>query len=180
MPTMAFKPTWSNSFCTASRLKLDCTEAEAAAAAALEVEESWWRCTPPFEGCSGASGRGVPPRMSAIVGAHAGAWSRSRFSAAAAARVSLMRLGVAVQIAFERKGLKPGFHVTLSRVETRRFQAMGQLSSTCSAPPRRQEHSRRHRLLHAARIRRSTDLTAAASAAHATASQQRTGAPLGR
>ncbi len=37
-------------------------------------------------------------------------------------------LGVrAVQVAFESKGLKPGFHFIGSRVETRRFQAMGQL-----------------------------------------------------
>jgi hypothetical protein len=32
--------------------------------------------------------------------------------------------------------LKPGNHLIGSRVETRRFQAMGQLYSTCTAPPR--------------------------------------------
>jgi hypothetical protein len=36
---------------------------------------------------------------------------------------------------FDGKGLKPGFHLIGSMVETRRFQAMGQLDSTCTAPP---------------------------------------------
>jgi hypothetical protein len=31
---------------------------------------------------------------------------------------------VAIQVAFESKGLKPGFHFIVSRVETRRFQAL--------------------------------------------------------
>jgi hypothetical protein len=42
---------------------------------------------------------------------------------------------VAVQVEFESKGLKPGFHFTGSSVETRRFQAMGKLHSTCTASP---------------------------------------------
>jgi hypothetical protein len=33
-------------------------------------------------------------------------------------------LDVAVQVAFESKGLKPGYHFIGSRVETRRFQAL--------------------------------------------------------
>jgi hypothetical protein len=38
---------------------------------------------------------------------------------------------VAVQVdPFESKGLKPVYHFSGSRVETRRFQAMGQLDST--------------------------------------------------
>jgi hypothetical protein len=46
------------------------------------------------------------------------------------------RQGVAVQVnPFESKGLKPVTHFIVSRVETRRFQAMGQLDSTCTAPP---------------------------------------------
>jgi hypothetical protein len=45
--------------------------------------------------------------------------------------------GVAVQVEFESKGLKPVSHLIGSRVETRRFQAMGQLDSTCTAPPGR-------------------------------------------
>jgi hypothetical protein len=44
---------------------------------------------------------------------------------------------VALQVAFESKGLKPGYHISGSRVETRRFQAMGQLHPTCTASPRR-------------------------------------------
>jgi hypothetical protein len=45
------------------------------------------------------------------------------------------RLGVAaVQVAFESKGLKPGYHILSARVETRRLQATGQLESTCTAP----------------------------------------------
>jgi hypothetical protein len=36
--------------------------------------------------------------------------------------------GVAVQVAFESKGLKPVFHFIGSRVETRRFQAMGRVN----------------------------------------------------
>jgi hypothetical protein len=44
--------------------------------------------------------------------------------------------GVAAQdAAFESKCLKPGYHISGSRVETRRFQAMGQADSTCTAPP---------------------------------------------
>jgi hypothetical protein len=31
--------------------------------------------------------------------------------------------------------LKPGYHISGSRVKTRRFQARGQLNSTCTAPP---------------------------------------------
>jgi hypothetical protein len=49
------------------------------------------------------------------------------------------RHAVAVQVAFESKGLKPVFHLSASRVETRRFQATSichQLGSTCTAPPR--------------------------------------------
>jgi hypothetical protein len=42
--------------------------------------------------------------------------------------------GVAVQVAFESKGLKPVFHFTGARVETGRFQAMGQPHSSCTAP----------------------------------------------
>jgi hypothetical protein len=42
--------------------------------------------------------------------------------------------GVAVQVAFESKGLKPLFHFTGPRVVTRRFQAMGKLDSTCTSP----------------------------------------------
>jgi hypothetical protein len=39
--------------------------------------------------------------------------------------------GVAAQVALESKGLKPGYHILSgSRVETRRFQAMGKLDST--------------------------------------------------
>jgi hypothetical protein len=47
---------------------------------------------------------------------------------------------VAVQVVFETKGLKPGFHFTGSRVETRRFQAMGQLDSTRTTPPVQRPH----------------------------------------
>jgi hypothetical protein len=36
--------------------------------------------------------------------------------------------GVAVQVAFESKGLKPVFHLIGSRVETRCYQAMGQFN----------------------------------------------------
>ena len=42
---------------------------------------------------------------------------------------------VAVQVAFESKGLKPVSRLTGPMVETRRFQAMGQLHSSCAAPP---------------------------------------------
>jgi hypothetical protein len=42
---------------------------------------------------------------------------------------------VAVQVAFESKGLKPVSHLIGLRVETRRFQAMGKLDSPCTAPP---------------------------------------------
>jgi hypothetical protein len=42
----------------------------------------------------------------------------------------LLSLGVAVQVAFESKGLKTGNHFIGSMVETRRFQAIGQLDST--------------------------------------------------
>jgi hypothetical protein len=37
-----------------------------------------------------------------------------------------LRHGVAAQVAFESKGLKPDSHLIGSRFETRRFQAMGQ------------------------------------------------------
>jgi hypothetical protein len=47
---------------------------------------------------------------------------------------------VAVQVEFESKRLKPGFHFIGSRVETRRFQAMGQLKSTCYSPTMRNTH----------------------------------------
>jgi hypothetical protein len=43
--------------------------------------------------------------------------------------------GVAVQVEFESKLWNRVFHFMGSRVETRRFQAMGQLDSTCTAPP---------------------------------------------
>jgi hypothetical protein len=47
--------------------------------------------------------------------------------------------GVAVQVAFESIGLKPGFHFIGSRVETRRFQARGSagfnVCSPTAAPP---------------------------------------------
>jgi hypothetical protein len=45
----------------------------------------------------------------------------------AEARHLLQSLGVAVQVAFDSKGLKPGNHFTGSRVETRRFRSMGRL-----------------------------------------------------
>ena len=65
--------------------------------------------------------------------------------------------GVAVQVAFGRQILKPVFHLIGSRVqkrlrkvkkrlrkgETRRFQAMGKLYSTCIAPPGCTPRSRR-------------------------------------
>jgi hypothetical protein len=41
-----------------------------------------------------------------------------------------------LQLAFESTGLKPGFHFIGGRVETGRFQAVGQLDSTRTAPPR--------------------------------------------
>jgi hypothetical protein len=44
------------------------------------------------------------------------------------------RLAVAVQVAFERQTLKPGFHLIGARVETRRLSAMGQGESTCTKP----------------------------------------------
>jgi hypothetical protein len=44
------------------------------------------------------------------------------------------RLDVAVQVAFERQALKPGIHLTGSRVQTRRFQAMGQLIFNVYSP----------------------------------------------
>jgi hypothetical protein len=44
---------------------------------------------------------------------------------------------VAVQVESERKTLKPEYHFSGSRFETGRFQAMGQLRSTCTPPPRR-------------------------------------------
>jgi hypothetical protein len=45
---------------------------------------------------------------------------------------------VAAQVAFGNQTLKPVFHFVGSRLETRRFQAMGQLDSRiCAAPPRR-------------------------------------------
>jgi hypothetical protein len=47
------------------------------------------------------------------------------------------RPGVAVQVEFEKHNFKPLFlkHLIGSRVETRRFRAMGQLNSTCTVPP---------------------------------------------
>jgi hypothetical protein len=39
-----------------------------------------------------------------------------------------------VQVAFCKQTLKPGFHLIGSRVETGRFQAMGQLHSPCTPP----------------------------------------------
>jgi hypothetical protein len=43
-------------------------------------------------------------------------------------RLEVVRQGVAVQVdPFESKGLKPGYHITGARVETRRFQARGEL-----------------------------------------------------
>jgi hypothetical protein len=50
--------------------------------------------------------------------------------------------GVALQVAFERQTLKPTFSLDrLSVVGLKGFRlwAMGQLDSTCSAPPRRQQ-----------------------------------------
>jgi hypothetical protein len=44
-------------------------------------------------------------------------------------------LDVAVQVEFKSQTLKPVFHFIGSRLETRRFQAMGQLDSTFTAPP---------------------------------------------
>jgi hypothetical protein len=44
--------------------------------------------------------------------------------------------GVAVQVAFVKsKGLKSGNHLIGSRLETRPFQAQGQLDSTRTDPP---------------------------------------------
>jgi hypothetical protein len=37
--------------------------------------------------------------------------------------------GVAAQVAFEKHILKPGNHFTASKVETKRFQPMGQLKA---------------------------------------------------
>jgi hypothetical protein len=45
--------------------------------------------------------------------------------------LALNRSGAAQIDPFESKGLKPVSHFIGSRVETRRFQAMGQLDSTC-------------------------------------------------
>ena len=45
------------------------------------------------------------------------------------------RQGVVVRVEFESKGLKAGFHLIGSKVEIMRFQAVGQLHSTCTAPP---------------------------------------------
>jgi hypothetical protein len=42
---------------------------------------------------------------------------------------------VAVQVEFERQNLKPGYYLIGSRFEAGSFQAMGQLDSTCTAPP---------------------------------------------
>jgi hypothetical protein len=44
------------------------------------------------------------------------------------------RHGVAVHVAFESKSLKPVSHLKGSRVETGRFQAVGQLNSTRTQP----------------------------------------------
>jgi hypothetical protein len=44
-------------------------------------------------------------------------------------------LAAAVQVdPFESKGLKPGYHVSGARVETRRVQAVGQLDSSGTVP----------------------------------------------
>jgi hypothetical protein len=56
------------------------------------------------------------------------------------APLQLIHLGVAVHVAFERRILKPVFHLIGARVETRRLSAMaamGQGESTCAAPPQR-------------------------------------------
>ena len=42
---------------------------------------------------------------------------------------------VVVQVEFESKIWKPGFHLIDSRFETRRLQAIDKLRSTCTAPP---------------------------------------------
>jgi hypothetical protein len=42
---------------------------------------------------------------------------------------------VQVQVEFARHNLKPGDQFIGSRVETKRLQAMGQVDSTCTAPP---------------------------------------------
>ena len=42
---------------------------------------------------------------------------------------------VAVQVEFEKQALKPGYHFTGSRVETRRFRAVTQLDSARVQPP---------------------------------------------
>jgi hypothetical protein len=61
--------------------------------------------------------RTFPPRS----GSTLLSWSRST-------------LDVAVQVEFGKQILQPGFDFIGSRFETRRFQAMGQLNSTCTAP----------------------------------------------
>jgi hypothetical protein len=44
--------------------------------------------------------------------------------------------GVAAQVdPLGKQTLKPGYHISGSRVETGRFQAVGRLHSTCTAPP---------------------------------------------
>jgi hypothetical protein len=49
---------------------------------------------------------------------------------------------VAVQVEIESKTLKPGNHMSFSRVESMRFQAQGQVDSTCKVPPNvRQERA---------------------------------------
>jgi hypothetical protein len=42
---------------------------------------------------------------------------------------------VAVQVAFESKGLKSGCHIPGSGVETRRFHAQGKMDSICAVQP---------------------------------------------
>jgi hypothetical protein len=62
---------------------------------------------------------------------HDGGLERRRVQA------TVRRRNVAVQVAFERKDLKPGEHFIGSRFETRRFQAMGKLNSQPVQPHRR-------------------------------------------
>jgi hypothetical protein len=48
---------------------------------------------------------------------------------------TLFRAVVVAKLSLKKHMLKPGYHIKGSRVETRCFQAMGQLHSTCTAPP---------------------------------------------
>jgi hypothetical protein len=63
--------------------------------------------------------------------------ARRRVGAGAAAGAGAGTRCSAVQVAFESKGLKPGFHFLGSRVETRRFQAMGLNCTQRVQPPPR-------------------------------------------